>query len=303
MKEIIALIIPAFSLFTYIILSSIEFGASIFSIVPALLSDKDAVKNYMNPMWETTTIFLAFSLISLFSFFPGATATWSTGLFIILFTFLACMGVRVVCILISNYARMSSFALHVLYMVICCVSAILGSYIVLYFIAGTWHLSASISSWTALLTLSTIFLTASSFFRAYEKNGKLTELVRISGTLFFVSATYFLIDMLRAYPYLSSYYLSIGVPCILIACIAGGIIAEFKNEYRASFLIVCTALGSLFSGFFIAHLPYIIYPTTTIASSVTNNASFTIMEISLGVGSIFVIPAFILLYKLFIFDK
>ncbi len=304
MKETIALAIPALSLFIYIIFSSIEFGASLFSVLPSLLSNKDTIKNYMNPLWETTTIFLAFSLISLFSFFPGATAQWSTDLFVILFTFLGCMGVRVVCILFSHYAYMNSFVLRVLYVVICCVSAVLGTLITLYFIAGTWHLPQSVLWWAASMAISAIFFIASAFFRSYEKNIRLTGLVRISGTFFFLTATYVLLRMLQAYPYLSTHTtLTIIAPCVLIICILGAIVAEFKHAYTTAFCIVCIAFAALFWGFFIAHLPYIAYPTTTIASSQTNSASFAILEMSFIVGIIFIVPAFVLLYRLFIFNR
>ena len=303
MKETIALAVPAASLFIYVFLSSIEFGASLFSVFPALLSRRNAVRDYMNPLWETTTIFLAFALISLFSFFPGATPVWSLAILPILFSFLAIMGIRVACVLLLHYGNVRSLAVRMLYFLSSMASAMAGALVLMYFLVGSWSLHGEMLFWTVSLSVLAPIFIASAFFRAYEKNAELTQLVRFFGTLFFVAATFFILAVLHTYPYFLQSASATGIPGALILCIFGAVVAEFSRSYRASFVLATASLAALFFGFFIAHLPFVIYPTVTILASVTNAASFNVLAASFGIGILFVVPALILLYKMFVFGK
>ena len=303
MKDTIALIIPAISLFVYIVLSSIEFGASLFSVFPALMKTRDAVRDYMNPLWETTTIFLAFSLISLFSFFPGATTQWTTDLFPLLFGFLAVMGARIICILLLHYGDVRSRIIRVLYFVSSMASATVGALVLLYFLVGSRHVTGPVRNWLIALSMSGALYLASAFFRAYARNPKLTQLVRFVGTIFYVSATFFMLSLLHTYPYFLQSYSGVGIPSVLIVCIVVSVYAEAHRAYRAACAVVLISFAALYWGLFAAHLPFIVYPTVTIAASVTDSASFNVLAACFGVGIVFVIPALILLYKLFIFGK
>ena len=301
--ETIALVVPAISLCVYIFLVSIEFGASLFSVFPNLMNSEDAVRTYMNPLWETTSIFLAFSLISLLFFFPGATLTWTSGLFALLFRFLAVLGVRVACILLQHYGNVRSIVVRILYFLSSMISAVMGAFILVYFLVGSWNLAGALRNWLIALSISTALYIASSFFRAYQKNARLTQLVRFFGTVFFVSSTFFILTLLHTYPYFLQSSTGVAIPSVLIACILMSIVAEARSAYRVSFAVALVSLAALFFGLFVVHLPFIVYPSVTIGSSVTDSASFNVMAGCFGVGILFVIPALVLLYKLFVFGK
>jgi cytochrome d ubiquinol oxidase subunit II len=306
MKETIALVIPSFSLFIYIILSSIEFGSSFFTLFPKLIQSKNTINEYLNPVWETTNVFLVFALTSLFACFPGATARWGTDLFTITFITLAIFGVRVICILFRQYAQIKSRTIDIVYFLTSYLIPILFSLILLYFFTGSWlsHIKSPLYWWLALTTITCIFTMSSAFFRAYKRNELLTQTVRASGTLFLFASTIFLVKISFDLPYLFTYnHIETWIASLMILWIFGILITETHKAYVWVFSFFCLFIGTLFWGLFIAHLPYIVYPSTTITSSITNISSLSLIEGSFIVGMLILLPALFLLYKLFLFNK
>ena len=306
MKETLALVIPCLSLFIYILLSSIEFGSSIFALFPKLIGGKHIVTDYLNPIWETTTVFLVFSLSSLLACFPGATARWGTDLFTITFTMIAVFGVRVVCVLFKQYSDITSRIINVMYTLTSFIVPTLFSLILLYFFTGSWtlYIKSPLYGWLALSVISCIIVMTCAFFRAYKKNKLLTWLTRISGTMFLLTSTLFLLAIANSLPYLFLYNsVKMWMALVLIVCIVGMLITESVRAYTWSLILLCAYIGTLFWGLFIAHLPYIVYPSATIASSITDSVSFAFIEWSFFGGIIILIPSLILLYRLFVFKK
>ena len=306
MKEILIIFIPSFSLFLYILLSSIEFGSSFFTLFPELIKEKNIVKDYLNPVWETTSVFLVFSLTSLFACFPGATARWGTDLFTITFLTLAIFGLRIICILFRQYSSVKSRFINILYFLLSFIIPILFSLIFLYFFTGSWkeYIKEPLYLWLALATLTCILTIASTFFRAYKKNELLTKLARISGTLFLLTSTIFLIKISSALPYLfENNHIETWMACLMILWIFAILISETRKAYLSIFIFIVLYIGTLFWGLFLAHLPYIVYPNTTISSSITSLTSLSLIEWSFGIGMIILLPALFLLYKLFLFKK
>ncbi len=306
MKENIAFFVTASSLFIYFIFSSIEFGSSIFAVFPNLLPEKDTIREYLNPIWETTSVFLVFSLTSMFACFPGATSRWGTDLFTITFTTLIIFSVRIICILFKQYSDVKSKTIDVIYFLTSFIVPILFALIFLYFFTGSWvlYIKTSLYFWLSFSTIAYIATMTLAFFRVYKKNVRLTKFLRLSGTLFFLSATFFLITIARDLPYLFvNNNIEAWIAGIMLFCIAAVLITEVVDAYAWSFVFLCACMATFFWGLFIAHLPYIVYPTTTLVSSITNSTSLTLIEWSFAVGMIILLPALFLLYKLFIFKK
>lgn len=306
MKEILVLVIPTFSLFLYILLSSIEFGLSFFVLFPRFIQYKNTINEYLNPIWETTSVFLVFSLTSLFACFPGATAKWGTDLFTITFIVLAVFGLRIICILFRQYSSIKSRVIDTLYFLLSFIIPVLFSLILLYFFTGSWknYIEKPLFLWIALTSITYILTMASAFFRAYTKNELLTQITRISGTLFLLISTIFLIEISFSLPYLfENTHLETWIAGLMILWIFGILISETRRAYFFNFIFLILYTGTLFWGLFIAHLPYIVYPDTTISSSITSLTSLTFIEWSFGIGMIILIPSLFLLYKLFSFKK
>ncbi|MDR3519871.1 MAG: cytochrome d ubiquinol oxidase subunit II [Candidatus Pacebacteria bacterium] len=306
MQENFAFFITCFSLFIYFLLSSIEFGSSLFAVFPNLVNEKDMVNEYLNPIWETTTVFLVFSLTSMFACFPGATLRWGTDLFTLVFTILAIFAVRIICILFKQYSDVKSRFVDILYFLASLVVPILFSLVILYFLTGSWilYIKTSLYFWFALSVIAFIVTMTLAFFRVYKKNGALTKFLRLSGTLFFLSTTFFLITIAKDLPYLfSNNYIETYIASLMIFFIVIILFTESSEKYIWSFIFFCFFMTTLFWALFIAHLPYIIYPTTTLASSVTDSASLMLISWSFVVGMVILLPALFLLYKLFVFKK
>jgi cytochrome d ubiquinol oxidase subunit II len=306
MKETIAIAIPALSLFIYFVFSSIEFGSSLFSVFPGLMHKKDALKIYMNPIWETTTMFLVFSFISLTAFFPGATIRWGTDLFPITFAFLAVFGIRALCVLLMHYGDVRSAAIRTIYFLSSFAAPSLFALIILYFFTGSWqpYIESPLYALLIAATISGIVAIASGFFRAYPNNSLLTQIFRASGTVFFLATTLFWLSLVQAFPYLfNNADMNAWTGMTMILFIGVVVSGEWLADYGLAFAGIAAFMGASFAGLFAAHLPYLVYPTATIYSSVAGPTSFDLLSLSFIIGAIIVAPALVLLYKLFVFTK
>ena len=61
--------------------SSIEFGTSLLILSPIPLVDNATVRRYLNPIWESTNVFLVFALVGTVMFFPLAIPAISVAIF------------------------------------------------------------------------------------------------------------------------------------------------------------------------------------------------------------------------------
>ena len=106
--ETLAYALPILSLYVYMVLSSVEFGASIFRLWPKLLRRPEVVSTYLNPIWEATNVFLVYFVICLMTFFPKASGRLGTDLLWVVFPALAFFSLRVIGMLLIYYGEIRS---------------------------------------------------------------------------------------------------------------------------------------------------------------------------------------------------
>ena len=166
MKEIISLIIPAIFLYIYIIFSSIEFGASVFRVFPKLIQNDKLIANYIQPVWEVTNVFLVFVIVSLFTFFPGATFYFGTYLLTPFSLGLFFLGLRAVCMLYIFYGSLRNRLVDIFFMLSSFLTPIILSNVFIFMLTGNVSMLyySFLSLSLSLLIFFTIILVSSTFF-------------------------------------------------------------------------------------------------------------------------------------------
>jgi cytochrome d ubiquinol oxidase subunit II len=319
MTEYLAAVIPITSLFIYAVLFMIECGAPIFICWPQLLGRDDhdgaaMVRAYMNPVWETTNVFLVFTLISLIAFFPAAVPVWGRALIIPFLISLIVMAARIVGMLYVFYREGKSRAMKALLLVANLLSpAVLFGGTVPYFLTGSlpmgtldWGLAISIAllAMAATIVLSSLFFNYMRARRSAPWNPRIRRLV-----LWAYSAFLFLFVIAESFlQFCVPHVFSEGAYDVVVVAgaIIFGILAIFmrspgKMVAMFAFWLNVLLVGLLFLGTAVAQLPYVIYPSFTIFNSFTDLQTAGILFGILIVGAVIVIPALAWLYSLFAF--
>src|SRR5579872_1834986 len=137
MIQFISLLIPSISIFIYMILSSIEFGTSFFQLNPNILIDDTILKKYIQPVWEVTNVFLVFAIVSIFTFFPGATYYLGTNLLVPISLGLTVLGLRGLFLMIIYYKDSKKHIIKFLFFLTSFIAPVLLSNIFIYFLTGS----------------------------------------------------------------------------------------------------------------------------------------------------------------------
>lgn len=74
------------------------------------------------------------------------------------------------------------------------------------------------------------------------------------------------------------------------------------KRYGTAFVLVMFQFAFAFFGYGISHLPYLLYPYLTLSASVTHPVMGQALVISFVAGLLLLIPALVLLLKLFLFN-
>lgn len=312
MIEYLAAILPLGSLFIYAVLLSIECGAAIFVSVPELLGSKELVRAYINPVWETTNVFLIFAFVSIIAFFPGALPAWGRALIVPFFAFLAFMGLRAIGMLYFFYKGGKNRAMKLLFLVAALgAPAVLAGGILPYLLTGNmpygpmeWLLAAD----GAVLAIFFLLVVSSSFFAylADRKGLRAAAHLRSSATislLFFVAALAFSFPVIGSTaPHLIQSmlgYLPALCALIIIEFIIT-ILAQGRKGDAARFWSGIVFFGFIFFGVAFSELPYLVYPSLTIYNTFTDPGAATAMLGIFAVGALITLPALVLLYYLFV---
>ena len=299
MNPITAFIVPCVFLYAYLILSSIEFGASLFVLFPKLLEDDQLLKKYLNPVFETTNVFLVFFIVSLMTFFPGANLAFSA-LISVLFWALAVLGIRMACLLYIFFAEANNQWVHLLFLLSSFFAPAILSLAYVYMLTGA---VGPVISWLLLFLVGTVWssivMIASSFFGLLQNqaNPALSILLRISTVVFFISAICFI---LSCPPYIFGNTLAMYVIGLLVVAMLGFQYEDRLAFARGRFLMSCGCVGVLFFGLMTLHLPYIIYPNFTVYNSLTDPNAFHLLSLAFFAGLVIILPGLFWLYALFI---
>ena len=303
--EYCAALLVVIALFIYVVLFCIECGATLFMAEPELLGSESAVRNYINPAWETTNVFLVTAFISLIAFFPGAFPLWSRALIVPFLVFLVVMGARIIGMLWVFYTAKNGRAMRsFLFVSSFAAPVVFAGGIVPFFLAGVtpsdgpwWLLAPGF----AMIAFASTILLSSSFFAYTERlshpSARLNFLLRFA-LIFFLSAAFVLVFVLEnAAPHLMAGMGTALVTFGLLAVIDLVISLARKGWYFGLRLLLALALfATLFFGIAFSQLPYLIYPAATIATAFTDPASAGIMLGAAAVALIFLVPALALLY-------
>ena len=327
MSEYIAITTALLFLFAYTVLSSIEFGASIFQMWPVFFrGGRGALRIYLNPVWEVTTVFLVTFIVAMFTLFPGATLVLGTALLVNLFVALVIFSIRILCMLVIYYGGIEDSKLVNSVFLASSLAAPVALSTPLAFMLASGSPELSTVYWTlgALVVAGTV-LVSTTFFRWFTtRNSERTSSVEAGAEPVAMSVDPAVISSLvfRAYVFwlvaitLFTSAVSAAAPHVHFASLAGalglagtalgtGLFAYAEQRARAwvSFVASCTLLASVFFALAYAHLPYILYPKLTIYNSFTGEATFKIFMVVLGLGLAVTVPSLIWMYRLFTFRR
>jgi cytochrome d ubiquinol oxidase subunit II len=307
MTEYIAALVPILSLFVYAVLLSIECGATLFIVAPALVGGDELMHRYINPAWETTNVFLIFALIWLIAFFPGAAPLWGHALILPFLLFLVVMGIRATGMLYVFYKGGENRAMKYLLLAASFAAPMaLAGGVLPYFISGKMPYDALpllLAGYFALMAfISTLFLSTAFFrFLAIKQRSHAPEhldFLAQCATIIFISAICVSLPLFAAIAPRIAIGMHTWLPLIIILAMLNIL---FRKRFH--FILAAALFGSVFFSIMISQLPYIIYPNATIFSSFTDLASANIMLTAFCIAALVLVPSLGLLYYLVIHYK
>ncbi|MFC5530642.1 cytochrome d ubiquinol oxidase subunit II [Cohnella yongneupensis] len=315
-------------LYGYLIVASIDFGAGFYAYYGKVIGIDTVISpiisRYLSPVWEVTNVFLVFFFVGIVGFFPETAFYYGTALLIPGSIALVLLAIRGSFYAFANYGAKKN-----------------NIYLLAYGATGLFIPAALSTVFTisegGFLSVhgnSVVFLPAELFFSTYSWA---VVLLAISSVLFISSTflTYYAAraEDNRALEWLRSISLWAGVPTIISSLfvfialrnhnrehfqktldvwwmfglslvsftIAIWLIGRRKN-YGSAYIAVMLQFLFAFFGYGISHLPYLLYPYLTLSSSVTNLVMGRALVISFVAGLLLLIPALVLLLRLFLFN-
>jgi cytochrome d ubiquinol oxidase subunit II len=293
-------------LFLYLVLSSIEFGAAFYMLLPESILERSTVRTYVNPIWETTNIFLIFFVMMIFSCFPRAVPMLSLLIFPIVEAALVFFVFRILGILGLFYGDSGKLVWRILFFV--------GSWGAALILGGFYHVVVAgtrmslppdiLTTSLILLIISTMLLLSSTFFLMFTSRHRfhpyLARLSYASLLTWYGAAALYLVGPFRAAPYMLDHLTAATNGFIAVTLVTITIPVFIRQRYFAvGFIASIIAFAMLFFGSAYMHLPYLVYPAMTISDAFTSTAIFHAILLSGAVGALFLIPALYLLYALF----
>ena len=271
------LVVAAF-LLCYAVFSSIELGAG---LTVGFFKDPEAPYHYLGPVWETTKVFLVAGVTAIFTFFPAVVSVIGSKLALPLLAAVLLMGIQVATVVVASRNPIMRWlgtgaGLGAAFALVTCL---------LIFLTGA-------HAWQPLLmlyglVLATSLAVAAAFFRYRDPKGMSVDADKLgfrAATALVILGTGFLV------------FLNVRLPGILVIPYLLYVIFLYAKRLRGTFWSSVLLVGTLFA--LTAQYPYLSYPHTA-AEELTNAASFHILVGGLAVGLALVVPALILLYRLF----
>ncbi len=305
MYQLLAALIPLVFLYAYMLFTSIEYGTSFFLLFPKILRNDILLKQAISPIWETTNVFLVFTIICIFTFFPKSTYFFGTNLIVPLLIAFLFLGVRSACMLFLFYGDMDSKLIRIVFFLSCFLAPLFFSSGFVYMITGntTNLFLQNLNLPIYALVLSNILLISGSFYQFYSKNKSdfhlLRRILSFSYVIFVLSLILFMYDLIHtsSWMLLSDANLHI-YSSIIIFLLLSSLVFFVARKHLLLFLTISLLMGAVLFFFALLHLPYLIYPSITIYNAFTDLKTFQLMLWSFGIGMVFVIPSLIFLYIL-----
>lgn len=318
------MLVAGFFLWGYIVLTSVEFGSSLFLLFPRLVAGQDIfLTQFLSPVWEVNNVFLVGFIVSIIAFFPGFIPWFAVVLFTPICLFLIASGFRILLVLVFFYSSFERLQRLFIVRALFAVSAFAGpaiaawgATIVLIGVAPALWLGSF-----AWLLLPAVFFALSSLvafasvgiqlFRvtthtaisgAHESSSALSVLTTLSCIVYGASAVWLfrMLPLFTAHSRATAelFWFSLILALALLVLMVG----LLAHRAGVAFFGLAATAGVLVFFAIALQYPYLVFPFITAAAAFTAPATAKILFGVFGGGLILLIPSFILLYRLFIFN-
>jgi cytochrome bd ubiquinol oxidase subunit II len=313
---------------TYGVLGGADFGGGIWDLAasgPNRERQRDAIARAMGPVWEANHVWLVFVIVLLFSAFPVAYGTLSTGLFTAFHLVLLGIIMRGAAFVFRAYSPESGreFAdrgkrrwgaifgtasvITPVLLGMCLGAVSTGRFrvedgaVVLEGIP--WLAPVSIAMGAFALAMCAYM---AAVFLAYETDGDLREDFRRralwAGTAVVALSVLLLPLLVIEAPHLWEGLLAARtLPVLgigLVAALASGWFLRTRR-YRAARLAAVTQVACLLAGWGIAQYPFIIYPDITIYNAAAPQVTLQFILFTLPLGLALLLPSLWYLFRVF----
>lgn len=284
----------------YATLSSIEFGSSLLLISPTPLVDVGTVRRYLNPIWESTNVFLVFALVGTVMFFPTALPVTSVALLPTMMTALIFFAVRAIGILGLMYYGSVSRWFAYLFAVGSLGAPLFLSNIYTYVLSGVSLLipttALAVSLW--ILVVVTVLFIAQGFFVYFAPANPHRQALRASYVMSGMMFVFLVFVLIHLIPDVSSF----GVWCVRISVLCLVLVALTSAEYNwrlVSFLAASGALIVVIAGIAALRYPFLVYGYITAPAAFTSVLMFTYMLFVVPIGLLITVPPLVWFYSMY----
>ncbi|GAA4725129.1 cytochrome d ubiquinol oxidase subunit II [Brevibacillus fulvus] len=315
-------------LYGYIITASIDFGAGFFSFYCKTTGREhivnQVIERYLSPVWEVTNVFLIFFVVGLIGFFPDTAYYFGTAALVPGSLFLVLLSLRGSFYAFAHYGVRDHWLFHMVYGVTgLLIPASLSMFLTISeggFIGQSGsspqlladELLTSPYAWSVVFLALVSVLFISAYFLAYyakkAEDLKAAKLLR-SFALFWSLPTIFasFLVFLSIYEHNPLHFANMLEHSWLFlcsfACFLGALALLLgRDGYGWGFILVMLQFAFAFFGYGLSHLPYILYPSITIHTSITDSAMGRSLVIGFIAGLCLLLPSLLLLLRLFLFD-
>lgn len=315
-------------LYGYLILGSIDFGSGFYwayaAYRPLGKGLRALIARFLNPVWEVTNVFLVFFFVGIVGFFPEVAYYYGSGLLVplsISIILLAIRGAFYAFFAYSGEEKRYLLGLHGLagLFVPASLTTVLiaseGGILLVeddHVLFSGWTLFTSPFAWSVVaLALVSVLLIAAVFLSAYAHVADNAEAEavfrRYSLTLYppaVIIALWVIWMMRREHRW--HYEQLLGVGWLLLISLIMAVVAYaliYRRSYTASFVMLAIQYGLAFYAYGYAHLPYVLYPYLTIQKAFVNEAMAQALVIGFMLGLVILVPSFMVLMKLFVFNR
>lgn len=327
--EVIGITVLVTFLFGYIIIGSIDFGASFFNAYSLLVGKEHILTNiiqrYLSPVWEVTNVFLVFFFVGIVGFFPQTAFFYGTTLLVPVSFGILLLAIRGSYYAFETYGArghkgyafiygLSGLLLPASLSIVLTISE--GRYIHLVDgrpVLDYWTLFTEPLTWaivllslTAVLYISAVFLT---WYANEAKDVKATELMRKYALIWalplIITAAGIIVELRGHNP--QHYESILGLWWMFALSFILFIFTVYlllkRKNYGLAFILLVIQFALAFFGYGISHYPYLLYPHLTIYNGFTNNAMAISLIVAFILGFCLLVPSLYLLLRLFLFNK
>lgn len=315
-------------LYGYLIVGSIDFGAGFYAYFGKVIGIETVIKpvisRYLSPVWEVTNVFLVFFIVGIVGFFPETAYYYGTALLIPGSIALILLAVRGSFYAFANYGAGRNHLYLLAYgatglFIPAALSTVFtiseGGFLEvrgntvtllmeeLFFSAYSW--AVVLLAVSSVLFISSTFLT---YYAASAEDRKALEWLRafaLWGGIPTIISSLFVFIALRNHnrDHFENTLELWWMFGLSLACFITAVWLIWRRQnYGTAFVMVMLQFAFAFFGYGISHLPYLLYPYLTLASSVTNPAMGRALVIAFLAGLVLLVPAIALLLRLFLFN-